>query len=218
MMTKKEALGREEICKKLSSQGYVTYSDLLRYFDLHITADPEVIGYMIPGKGVIVVNKDLDIEQISVVVRHEILHEYLQHAERFEKHVGADKYKARSSAMHNDMNIAGDYEISNKGYTAADKKNISAIRLNGKLLQGLVTELDHPDWVDLSAEEMYDRLEDERKKSQEEFEKDLEELRKNETVVGYNDFVKLYKDGKLSKDMLDELKKVFGPTIDQNGD
>ena len=38
---------------------------------------------MEPGKGRIVVNETLDEKQISTVVRHEILHEYLKHERRY---------------------------------------------------------------------------------------------------------------------------------------
>ena len=66
------------------------------------------------------------------------------------------------------FNYAADYEISNRGYTTRDKENIRNIELNGRILSGLVTEDDHPDWVNLSVEEMYDKLIEERKQAQEE--------------------------------------------------
>lgn len=40
---------------------------------------------MIPGKAKIVVNKGLDSDQVSMVVRHEILHEFLTHKQREDK-------------------------------------------------------------------------------------------------------------------------------------
>ena len=64
------------------------------------------------------------------------------------------------------FNIAGDYEISNRGYTEKDKENIRAILLNGEIVRGLVTEDDHPDWVDLSIEEMYDKLQEQQEEMQ----------------------------------------------------
>ena len=88
-MTKREYIGKQQVHKILSEQGYPTYAHLFDLFDLHLTKDPKVIGYMIPGKAVITVNEDLDLEQVSVVVRHEILHEYLNHAVRMEKHLAA---------------------------------------------------------------------------------------------------------------------------------
>lgn len=171
-MTKREYLGKQEVHRILAEQGYPTYAHLFDMFDLHLTNDPNVIGYMIPSKAVITVNENLDLEQVSVIVRHEILHEYLNHAARMEKHTGT---KNLSSAQHQDFNIAGDYEISNLGYTENDKKNIRHIVINGVKLSGLVTEDDHPDWVGLSVEEMYDKLEEERAKSNKEMENDLKD-------------------------------------------
>lgn len=168
-MTKREYLGKQEVHRILAEQGYPTYAHLFDLFDLHLTKDPKVIGYMIPGKAVITVNEDLDLEQVSVIVRHEILHEYLNHAIRIEKHLNA----TGKTEYHKLANYAGDYEISNLGYTELDKKNIRHIVINGVKLSGLVTEDDHPDWVGLSFEEMYDRLEQEMEKSDKEMENDL---------------------------------------------
>lgn len=209
-MTKREFLGKQEIRRILSEEGYPTYSYLIQDFDIHLTKDPNVIGYMIPSKGVITINEGLDLEQVSVIVRHEILHEYLNHAKRFEQHVGTDNYNNRSSSQHQDMNIAGDYEISNRGYTEKDKKNVRSIRLNGKTLSGLVTEDEHPDWVGLSAEEMYDRLEDQMKKEQEKMEQDLKDKYKDHDqnyINTYNKIIDKY--GNSSDEELADVMKRF---------
>lgn len=144
-ITRQEYLAKKQLMKKLSEEGYPTYAELLDLFDVHLTADPKVIGYMIPDKGVIVLNKNLDIDQVSTIVRHEILHEYLSHQLRMRKHLGADAYDNRSPTIHQLINIAADYEISNRGYTEKDKKVSRALKLNGETLKGLVTEDDHPD-------------------------------------------------------------------------
>ena len=173
-MTKRDYLAKKEIRNILSQEGYPTYSYLIEDFEIHLTKDPKVIGYMIPNKGVIVLNEGLNLEQVSVIVRHEILHEFFNHAKRFENHVGKDAYDSRDEFTHRNMNIAGDYDISNRGYTETDKKNIRKIRLNGKTLTGLVTEDQHPDWVGLSVEQMYDRLMDQMKQEKEDMKADLD--------------------------------------------
>lgn len=193
-MTKREFLAKKEIRNILAKEGYPTYSYLIQDFDIHLTKDPNVIGYMVPDKGVITINEGLDLEQVSVIVRHEILHEYLNHAKRFENHVGAAVYNARSQAQHQNMNIAGDYEISNRGYTSRDKKNVRNIRLNGQTLSGLVTEVDHPDWVGLTAEEMYDRLSQEMEKNKEEIKNDLSHKTKVTKDQHSADYIKAYND------------------------
>lgn len=194
-MTRREYIGKEQIRKKLSEQGYPTYSNLIKDFDIHLTKDPNVIGYMEPGKGIICVNENLDIEQVGVVVRHEILHEFFNHAKRFSDYLGDEAYQKRSQGQHQRMNIAGDYDISNRGYTEEDKKNIRNIRLMGKTLSGLVTEDKHPDWVGLSVTQMYDKLEDEMEQKKEELKKDLEKKYADHTkeyIDTYNKIIKKY--------------------------
>ena len=148
-MTRRERLGRDQIVKKMSKDGYPTYASILELFDLHLTKDPSVIGYMVPEEGIICINENLDIEQVSVIVRHEILHEFLEHAKRG---------KASKIPMGQLSNMAADYEISNLGYTDADKAAVRSIKLGDQILQGLVTDYDHPDWVDKTFEEMYQEL------------------------------------------------------------
>lgn len=170
-MTYYEEVAKREILRVLAENGYKAYAKLLQLFELNVTKDPDVVAYMVPDKGKIVVNEGLDIDQVSMVVRHEILHQYLDHHNRLMKHLAKqagldydtlsdmDLKELQNKLYSNQIfNIAGDYEISNRGYTEADKKTARNLYLNGQIVSGLVTEIDHPDWVDLSVEEMYDRL------------------------------------------------------------
>ena len=179
-MTREERETKAYIQNKLAKQGYPTYASILGDFDLNLTRDPYTVGFMEPNKGRIVLNRGLDENQVSVIIRHEILHQFLEHERRLLKHL-ADKHnldfdKVDDNSL-NDLkrklysddlfNIAADYEISNRGYTEDDKDDIRNILLNGQVLSGLVTEDEHPDWVDLSVEEMYDKLkEDKQNQSQ----------------------------------------------------
>ena len=56
-------------------------------------------------------------------------------------------------------NWAADFDISNQAYTDADKAIIRA-------MGALVTEDHHSDWVDLTLEEMYEKLRTERANKQ----------------------------------------------------
>ena len=156
----------------LNKQGYPSYAKLVNLFDIYLTDDEDVVGYMIPGKAKIVLNQGLNIDQVSTIVRHEILHEYLVHGPRGEEF---DKTHPELTPDHQAANIAGDYEISNKGYTDADKTIARAIRLGDKTLQGLVTEDQHPDWVNLTFEEMYEKLLQEMKKNKESCKKEIQQ-------------------------------------------
>lgn len=177
-MTFQEYKAKQEIIHILNEQGYSRYADLLELFHVNFTHDPDVIAYMEPSKGRIVINAGIhDADQISLLVRHEILHEYLDHMLRMERHVGKDKWDNRTSSMHRNSNIAGDYEISNRAYTKKDMRAAKHIRIEGRDedLAGLVTELDHPEWVDLTLEEIYDRLSEEQEKEEKEAEQDIQQ-------------------------------------------
>lgn len=149
---------KSEIIKILRKQGYPTYARLVDFFDIYLTDDSEVIGYMIPDQAKIVLNKDLNIDQVSTIVRHEVLHEYLTHGPRQQKFNKEHPELNPHLAPHDLSNIAADFEISNKGYTDADKSIARRIKLGDKVLQGLVTEDEYPDWTDMSYEQMYEKL------------------------------------------------------------
>lgn len=184
-MTKREQAAKTQITNILQKEGHVTYARLFELFDLNLTKDPEVVGYMEPGKARIVVNEGLSIDQVSFVVRHEILHEYLDHQLRMRAHMGDDAYDKRNPSIHQIINMAADYEISNRGYTKADKKTAKRLMLNDREVQGLVTELDHPEWAQnifgkkinkLTLEEMFDLLMKEYNDKKDEFEKMLQQM------------------------------------------
>lgn len=149
---------KSEIINILRKQGYATYARLVEFFDIFLTDDPEVIGYMIPDQSKIVLNKDLNIDQVSTIVRHEVLHEYLTHGPRQKKFADEHPELNPHLAPHDLSNIAADFEISNKGYTDADKSIARRIKLGDKILQGLVTEDQYPDWTEMTYEQMYQKL------------------------------------------------------------
>ena len=155
MATTLNRAAKDQIIKTLRQQGYATYANLTELFDIYLTDDPNVVGYMIPDRAKIVLNKDLSIEQVSTLIRHEILHEFLTHMKRQKEfHDKNPKYLSN----HEIANIAADFEISNLGYTDEDKRIAKRIKLGEKVVKGLVTDLDRPGWEDLTFEEMYEKL------------------------------------------------------------
>lgn len=197
-MTREEKFAKEYIINKLSRQGYPTYAKLLNDFDINLTNNDDVIAFMEPSKGRIVINRGLDDDQVSVVIRHEILHQYLQHEMRLLKKLATDANMdydkltdieiddlKRDLYKNKDFNYAADYEISNRAYTDSDKETIRQININGRILSGLVTEDEHPDWIDMSVEEMYDELLKARKNTK------LEEKRYYGQLININTFVDL---------------------------
>ena len=109
---------KDQLTDILRKQGYATYARIFQLFDFYYTDDPNVVAYMIPQKAAIVMNSEVKSEKMaSVLVRHEILHEYATHYERqleYQKTHPGKKMPAGSNVI---ANIAGDYDISNIGYT-----------------------------------------------------------------------------------------------------
>lgn len=178
-MTKTEKATRSVIANFMRSQGYVTYAGLLLKFDLNFyrPRPGEIFtAAMLPGQYRILINPVIkDKEALSLFIRHEILHEYMKHFDRALKHLAENsdlnydelddnslkELKKKLNNTHEIFNIAGDYEISNRGYTEEDKeiiRNLGPLLDSTDEIRGLVTEDDHPDWVDLPIEDMYDLL------------------------------------------------------------
>lgn len=193
-MTRLEKNTRNALARFMRSQGYVTYANLLMKFDLNFHSPRNSIfaAAMEPGKYRILINPIIDDkEALSMLIRHEILHEYLKHNNRLLKHLAQqsglnyddlDELSLKEldkKLKSNDLfNIAADYEISNRGYTENDKqmqRDIAQYLHVNAAIRGLVTEDDHPDWVNLPVEEMYDRLTSEMEKAKKEAEKKAEE-------------------------------------------
>lgn len=172
MMTKEDFAYKQDAIDILREGGYKTYANLLNLFDVNVTSDPDIAAAVDISKARILINRGVPREAVSTLLRHEILHRWLEHNIRLEQHVGKDKWSKRSYRDAMLGNIAGDYEISNRGYTDKDKDIVRNLKLSlpdgtKKDFTGLVTELDHPDWADLSIEEMYDKLKEESDKEQE---------------------------------------------------
>ena len=170
-MTMEEMRARNQIMRLLNSQGYNPYAKLLGLFELNLTNDPDVLGFMEPGEGRIVLRRGLEDKAVSVIVRHEILHEFLDHELRLLRKLARDaglnyneladkSIEELKQELYGDkvFNVAADYEISNRGYTDADKKTIKNILVNGEIVSGLVTEDEHPEWINWSVEDMYEAL------------------------------------------------------------
>lgn len=198
-MTREEKITKEYIQTMLSKQGYPTYANIFSNFDLNLTDNPNVVGFMEPSKGRIVVNRNLQAHQVSVIIRHEILHFFLEHEQRLvnklAKKFGLNPDNLSLEDLENikreiyknkKFNIAGDYEISNRGYTDEDKEQVRNIELNGQILSGLVTEDKHPDWVDWSLEDMYDALNQEDKEPEKDS-KDQKNSEENSSDQSSND-------------------------------
>ena len=182
-MTNAESDTWAEIYRFLRKQGYVTYAELFSHYKLNFYVPPGgnlFIAAVESGTNRILISPLVrDKKALSTFIRHELLHDYLKHEVRalkvFAKRTGLDydmlddmsinelreQIYDQNSPINRAFNTAADYEISNRGYTDADKEIVrhAGVFLGlGDTISGLVTEDGHPDWVNLPIEDMFTKL------------------------------------------------------------
>jgi hypothetical protein len=175
-MTDRERKLKKALCQLLIDKGHRKYAERFWKLDFNIvdskkhpdfTAaisfdDATVFisdGFLGSGQGIF--------NQLDVLLRHELAHNLMMHQIRlmyvFKKLHANDPENAYehikySASLHEILNIIEDFEISNKRYTAADKKIVKAMMLNGRVIGGLVTEDHRQAWQNMSVEAMYEEL------------------------------------------------------------
>ena len=177
-MTDRERKLKKALCQLLIDKGHRKYAQRFWKLDFNIidskkhpdftaaiSFDEATVfisdGFLGSGQGIF--------NQLDVLLRHELAHNLMMHQIRlmhvFKKLHASDPDNAYehikySASLHEILNIIEDFEISNKRYSAEDKKIVKAMMLNGQVIGGLVTE-DHRGWDKLSLEAMYDELSNE---------------------------------------------------------
>lgn len=156
---------------------YEYYADLIEHFKImfvdaevypNFTAsvsfdsNPKTIrlstGFILP-----VDENERMLAQLSVLLRHEMAHALMKHQMRASNEYIArfgdegEKRIMKSPSLMDLNNIVADFEISNRRYTAEDKKIVQNMKMGNRIIGGLVTEEFRSDWQTLSLEEM-DRL------------------------------------------------------------
>lgn len=175
-MTDRERRVKKALCQLLIDRGHRKYAERFWKLDFNIidsTKHPDFTaaisfdeatvfisdGFLGSGQGIF--------NQLDVLLRHELAHNLMMHQIRlmyvFKKLHANDPDEAYehirySASLHEILNYIEDFEISNKRYTAADKKIVRAMQLNGAVIGGLVTEDHRGNWETLSLEAMYDEL------------------------------------------------------------
>jgi hypothetical protein len=179
-MSPRDKLVKEKLIEHLISQGYGTYAKRLKEFDV-IVADifngvPIEVAAMFPYSGEIIINpgffddpdEEHALNQLSVVIRHELLHFLLTHEQRLVDHLKATDPKFEETygdpSIHQIANYAMDWELSDIGYDEHDKEVVRVMQLNGEVIGGLILSDDHPEWINKPMEELFDLIRDEIKK------------------------------------------------------
>lgn len=147
---------------------HAKYADRLEKFDIQIVplkADPKHTASISFVKGIITIGEGFLTDpatfyQLNVLLRHELAHNLLMHQVRLAYKLGEDKHMhmALSQSLHQLHNIIADDEISNRKYSEEDKIIVRNMTLNGREIGGLVTEDHRKDWINMSIEEMYDKI------------------------------------------------------------
>lgn len=175
-MTDRERRTKKNLCQLLIAKGHRKYAERFWKLDFNIVDSkkhPEFTaaisfddatvfisdGFLGNGQGIF--------NQLDVLLRHELAHNLMMHQIRlmyvFKKlHANnpdeAYEHIRYSASLHDILNCIEDFEISNKRYTAADKKIVKTMQLNGRIISGLITEDHRSNWEKLSLEAMYDEL------------------------------------------------------------
>lgn len=197
---------KSRIILYLQQEGYVTYANRLAdikfiiadvYRGSHIS-----IAAMFPDKAEIVINpamidekqflgqKKKMMDQLSVLVRHELLHFLLVHSKRMIIHLAKKdpdwEKKYRSYSIHRLANKAMDWNLSQEGYDEHDKEVVRLMTKNGSVVGGLILSDDHPEWINLTFEELLDKVIEEKEKAIEQAKKDLEQRKKEQEQQNNN--------------------------------
>ena len=171
-MSARDKLVKEQLIQHLIDNGYGTYARRLKEFELFV-ADmfngvPINTAAMFPETGEIVINpgffdlpdEDQAWNQLSVLIRHEMLHFLLVHEKRLVDHMMANdpdfETNYRRASVHQIANYAMDWELSELGYDDHDKEVVRVMTLNGEVIGGLILSDDHPEWLTKPMEELYE--------------------------------------------------------------
>lgn len=181
---------KENIIEFLIGEGYGTYAKRLQTYKFviaHMYHGVFIeVAAMFPDYNEIVINPSMVdatkmvvagnktdkrrpevkmMEQLSVLIRHELLHFLLVHTHRFEEYLKSIdpnwETELKKYTVQDLSNQAMDYEISLEGYDEHDKEVVRLMTLNNVVVGGLIAEDDHPEWGKKTMEEMYQILKDE---------------------------------------------------------
>jgi len=200
--TSEERAVKNYIIDLLNEGGYHTYATHLFNYDFHLTVYPGVAAYVNPEAGTIVLNRYFgDEDLISLLIRHELLHQILRHCKKAVDRIALSKgydptelsdeqkdevyekvYRQldipgfEQYGKSSITNIAADLHLSKYYNPDKDFETAKKGDFFGQELGGLVMELDRPDLMDKSYEEILDILEKEERNYRRQ---SLEEVRGN---------------------------------------
>ena len=173
-MDQRDKLVKELVIAMLIDEGYGTYAKRLQEFDFLVTdfhyGNYISVAAMFPKTGEICINPSFLVDapdgrifkQLSVVVRHELLHFLLMHERRFYDHLKAIdpefEKSYRDPTINELANFAMDWDLSREGYDDHDKEVVRTMTLNGKVIGGLILDKPMEEIFDLVRKEHEEHL------------------------------------------------------------
>ena len=171
-MTDKEKQLKKKLIKLLLDDGkghhHKKYALRLKEFNVKIVslkADPDFTAAISFDLGTIYISEGFLLDenlfyQLNVLIRHELAHNLLMHQIRMMAHIGKEYPGTwgNSPSLHNLLNIIEDMEISHKIYSKDDMETVRNMYLNGRVIGGIITEDQRPEWLDMPVETMYHQL------------------------------------------------------------
>ena len=241
---------RTKIIQKLGEDGYATYAERLKDFEFLVadaykgkrvdTAamfdDGTIVfsrNWFLPG-----LSEEQTLDQLSVLVRHEMLHYLLAHIIRMKEYLQkkfpnlvidgeridfsklTPEETLELQALLNADNTAADWDLSQK-YDDYDKEVVRNMTLCGEVIGGLILEDQHPEWMGLNYEEILERAAEEIKPQiQQAIEQQQnmpkmeihieEENHSPEYIEIYNKIIDKYDDDKYSdQELVDLVEKAL---------
>lgn len=227
-MTKKEVIFKHNVLNYLREDGFNTFADYLSKFHFNFLTSKEAgkpfVAAIAPTKGIILINPNIQVEGLSMVLRHEAAHQIFKHMEHMFAKLKKLGIKNPSQFAHKLSNYAGDYHISNYIYDDDDKYIAKHLKIeNMEDFKGLVTELDfpeNPEYWTMEFDDLWDVLVNKWHVTKEQLEDKVFEQNPEaenpqlspEYIEGWNAVVDAFKKGEISKDQLRQWynKKLVG--------
>ena len=214
-MTKKEVLFKMNVLDFLRKEGFATFADYLSNFHFNFVTSKDAgqpfVAAMVPNKGIILINPTLDIDAVSMVLRHEAAHQIFKHQDHMIAKLKKMGINNPSELAHRLTNIAGDYHISNYIYDDDDKAIAKKVRIGDdeKPFVGLVTSLDfpeNPEYWTMDFDQLWDVFV--KKYNREDLEEKAMEQSgsgpmSDEFIEGWNALIDAYNKGEITKDQIE---------------
>lgn len=114
-MTELEKVTKEDITKYFLEEGHKTYAAYFQQFDLHLLPkESKEIAFMFPDKWEIYLNSAItDLDTVSMLLRHEMLHQFLRHGARFDDMIRVRRKIQPGDPIPHDEQYAIDQLLSN---------------------------------------------------------------------------------------------------------